>query len=531
MEKLLAIVYARVSTDRQVNEGHGLDTQVERCLQYAKSKGYKVEKIFREEGISGGLFERPAMKQLIQYLEKYPAKEYVIIVDDIKRIARGTEVHFQIKKEIYGRGSILESPNFRFEETPEGKFVETMLAATAELERNQNTRQVNQKMRARLSQGYYCFKTPPSGYKYTKDIIHGKIIQPTEPLASIYKDAIESFASGLLNTQLEVKSFIEKEYKHKNHKDTVSLNKVKRVLTTILYTGYIEYPKWDIPLVKGHHKGIITLDTYNKVQEKLNKGIKAPIRKDNNNDFPLRGFVLCCHCKKPMTASWHKGRNKRYAHYFCKNRACWVSKNELPRNLTKNVLNSYMHQQFEELLSNIKPTQEVMDLTKAILKDIWANRSTLEVNQQRKNSIHLIELTEQKNNLVNQISKTNSELLRKEYEHQVESILVEIENMKQQSQRTYSSKTFGTACEIVLARIENPIVMWQSDSYRDKRLLLEMFFDDRVTYDLEVGFGTVNLACLPRLLCLKPEENSRLVEMPGVEPGSVKALLKMFCKK
>ncbi|HLL60085.1 MAG TPA: hypothetical protein VK338_00030 [Candidatus Nitrosocosmicus sp.] len=62
----------------------------------------------------------------------------------------------------------------------------------------------------------------------------------------------------------------------------------------------------------------------------------------------------------------------------------------------------------------------------------------------------------------------------------------------------------------------------RSQNYKDKRLLLEMHFEDKIPYDLKEGFGTVGLACLPKLLCLKSEEKNQLVEMPGVEPGSVK---------
>ena len=39
-----ALVYCRVSSERQVNEGHGLDSQEQRCLAYAQGKGLTVSK-------------------------------------------------------------------------------------------------------------------------------------------------------------------------------------------------------------------------------------------------------------------------------------------------------------------------------------------------------------------------------------------------------------------------------------------------------------------------------------------------------
>lgn len=69
-----AVIYCRVSSDRQVNEGHGLNSQEKRCRDFANVKGYKVVKVFYDEGVSGGLFDRPAMKSLINYLDTNVAK-------------------------------------------------------------------------------------------------------------------------------------------------------------------------------------------------------------------------------------------------------------------------------------------------------------------------------------------------------------------------------------------------------------------------------------------------------------------------
>ncbi|MNC98631.1 hypothetical protein D3C83_166570 [compost metagenome] len=45
----------------------------------------------------------------------------------------------------------MECLNFKFEDTPEGKFIETIIAAQGELERLQGLRQTIQKMKARVA--------------------------------------------------------------------------------------------------------------------------------------------------------------------------------------------------------------------------------------------------------------------------------------------------------------------------------------------------------------------------------------------
>lgn len=132
-EPLKALVYCRVSSTKQKLEGHGLDSQETRCRHYAEGKGYTVEAVFPDDITGEGDFmKRPGMVALLGYLDAQPARErknYVVIFDDLKRFARDTEFHIKLRKAFRMRGAQVECLNFRFEDTPEGKFVETIIAA------------------------------------------------------------------------------------------------------------------------------------------------------------------------------------------------------------------------------------------------------------------------------------------------------------------------------------------------------------------------------------------------------------------
>ncbi len=75
-----AVIYCRVSSKRQVKEGHGLESQEHRCQEYAKVKGLIVEKVFPDGNITGGLFDRPAMRDLLSYLDQHKSNEYFVIL-------------------------------------------------------------------------------------------------------------------------------------------------------------------------------------------------------------------------------------------------------------------------------------------------------------------------------------------------------------------------------------------------------------------------------------------------------------------
>ena len=99
-----AIIYCRVSSARQKEEGHGLESQEHRCRQYAQLHGYEVEAVFPDDASGGGDFmKRPGMVALLSYLDAKPNENFVIIFDDLKRFARDREFHFKLKAALSAR--------------------------------------------------------------------------------------------------------------------------------------------------------------------------------------------------------------------------------------------------------------------------------------------------------------------------------------------------------------------------------------------------------------------------------------------
>ena len=59
-----AIIYARVSTARQADEGISIDSQIERSMKKAADLGANVLNVFRDEGKSGKSDRLPVLAQL-----------------------------------------------------------------------------------------------------------------------------------------------------------------------------------------------------------------------------------------------------------------------------------------------------------------------------------------------------------------------------------------------------------------------------------------------------------------------------------
>ena len=128
-ETPIAAIYCRVSSTKQVREGHGLESQESRCRDYASYKGYEVVEIFRDEGVSGGMIDRPGMQDLLAFLRKHSGDvKPVVVIDDISRLARGIEAHIQLRTAIDAAGGQLESPSIEFGDDPDSMLVENLLA-------------------------------------------------------------------------------------------------------------------------------------------------------------------------------------------------------------------------------------------------------------------------------------------------------------------------------------------------------------------------------------------------------------------
>jgi site-specific DNA recombinase len=511
-----ALIYCRVSSVSQKNDGHGLESQAYRCQQYASLKEYEVEEVFRDDYSGGGDFmKRPAMAKLLKYLDTHSRTKYVVIFDDLKRFARDTEFHIRLRQALDDRGVRPECLNFNFEDTPSGKFMETISAAHNQMEREENKDRVYKNMKARLESGYWPFNPPP-GLKNLKDD-QGKIIEylvPDQPVADILKEAIEGYAEFKLSTHENVRQFILNKYSERGIKRSLSLSGVKRMLTNVIYAGHIEYEPWGIKLMKGHHNGIISWEMFQKVQDRLNSVGRPRLRKDYSEDFPLRNFILCPECRKPCTAGWFKGKaGKRFPYYLCKQIDC--------SNPQKMIQRLELDKSFSKLVKDLKPKPKTTEMVHKFLLDVWGHRQEIEIGDKAGIAKEIANIDLKVADFMDLIGEAKSPLVVKQYELKVEKLLQEKEDLEQNMQKqNYSENNFAHIQEVVVKHLENPANMWQTKEFRRKRLLLNMYFTRGVVYNKKSGFQTPDLPLIVTVLTQKHTTKNHLVEMARVKLAS-----------
>jgi len=514
----VGLPYLRVSSKRQEIEGTGLQSQEKRCLMELSNMGIPHEKSFFDSYTGGGDFmNRPAMRSLLGYVDAHPHKKFVVIFDDLKRFARDTEFHLKLRLAFKNRGIIPKCLNYNFDDSPEGMFVETVLAASNELERKQNARQVVQKQKARLEAGYRAFPSV-KGYTRIKDPIHGKIDTQNE-FAIYVKEALEGFASMRFVHKIDGAKFLqEKGVISKKQNADKAISTFDKMLREIFYAGYIEYEPWEVSRRIGHHKSLITIDTFNKNQNRLAKNSVSFIRQDIREGFELRGLIDCASCGEKYTGAPSTGRGgKKHNYYKCANKKCEL--------YGKSIKTEDVHSHFEELLKKIKPCDEVVDLAKTIFEEVWSeemkNRSTLQDTLVQ----HKNRLESEISNFTDRISKAietgTSEIVIKQYEKQIEKIAFDLEEVEEKISITYDySIPYGTASEEVLNVLKSPYAVWKNYNIVQKQRFFFFIFESNLVYSKTAGYGTVNYSLPIRIFEEMSTSKPVDVEVGGIEPPS-----------
>jgi len=126
------------------------------------------------------------------------------------------------------------------------------------------------------------------------------------------------------------------------------------------YIAQIDIPDFGISTC-GDFEPLISEKVFFRVQGVLDGRYEVPTpRQRNDPDFPLRGYVGCESCGKPLTASWSRGRREYYAYYHCRGRCRAV-----------NISKGKLEELFVDELTRLQPTDGFMRLVKERVLSAW----------------------------------------------------------------------------------------------------------------------------------------------------------------
>jgi hypothetical protein len=132
-----------------------------------------------------------------------------------------------------------------------------------------------------------------------------------------------------------------------------------KLLRKTVYQGRVVVEDWGID-VAGDFEPLLDSETFLLAQAAITGKRPTVSRYQRNHpDFPLRRFVRCGLCSRPLTGAWSKGKRARYAYYNC------------PGCRRINVPQQQFEARFVELLDRLRPRPEVLRLLSAAVLEGW----------------------------------------------------------------------------------------------------------------------------------------------------------------
>ena len=498
------LIYTRVSSNKQVSEGNGLESQHTACLKYAAENNIKVIKTILDPGHSGKSSDRPGIDQLYKFLESR-TEDIFVIADAVDRYSRSTKDYQYFKDELAIRGGILRSPSHDYTNTePANIFLEQIKIGFAEFERLSNNERVNSRMRERLEAGFWVFK-PPVGM-----LLKDKLLIPDEINSPLIKKIYEDFANGKYSSYQAVKKSKEARLlinlKTSNPYQLGS-SFIKRMLTNKLYQGVVEYTPWDIKEVDSLNKGFITNQLFEDVQARIKKKPRRVYSVLNHEDFPLKGNLECGSCSQILRFNNSQGRSKKYPYYRCDNtKGCDAS----PKSMGRDVI----HKDFIKLLKKAAIRKEVLNLADKIMEDIFNENSTHLKGIKHHNNNKIKKLSSLKNKQLEKVIGASNPSVIKVLEKEINSIDSQIAALKEYETPDDDLMQFKLEGLNVL---KQPHVVWQSSNLTKKRMIFNLVFENNLKV-VDGRIGTAQYSLPYRLMSNKRIPKNRLVELRGIEP-------------
>ncbi len=335
-----AIIYCRVSTDKQEQDGESLEYQEEKCRQYAEMRDMDVLMVLKEA--KSGFIHYSLREQLTlarQFIRDKMAD--VIIVWDLRRFSRNFVHSAMIFEEIESHGAEIVSVSENIDNSLTGKLIRSILAWSAESEREKILEYANRHWQSRLEHNLPVGTgRAPYGWDWGNKDKTFYVVNHEEAAVrfSILHMFVELDMSirGIAHKLTEDGILPPAKSRGANVKGTAwHPSTVHMLLTDVANIGMlvickntttltpegkvVRRPTDKTKTVPDGLPAIVPVELYELAQIKLKANIsdKSHLHR-NPEDFLLKGHIYCRTCGYKMHGRYMTSRNQHvYSYYAC----------------------------------------------------------------------------------------------------------------------------------------------------------------------------------------------------------------------
>lgn len=361
-----AIVYARVSTAKQADEGLPVESQIERGHQKATAIDADVVRVFTDAGISGRTDERPAFRDAVAYCKAYNVDYFICW--STSRFARNKLDAALYKRELEKHGTRVVYVSVDLDNrTDSGWMMESMMEIFDEHYSRQVSADTLRSMMKNAQDGFFNGGRPPFGYRAVP-FGRRKRLSIEDAEASIVRDMFSMCIEGAGSKSI---SMSMNEKGRLNRGKPWAKTTVISLLKNHAYCGYIVFnrinrntkkvrPQHEWIMTKSH-EAIVSEDAFMEVQSLF--GDRAPVEGAGSphSRFVFTGLLRCAKCGATLQTESAKGRSTTYHYYNCssaqRGKGCTnrrIPAHDLDRWMIENIMDRILtNERIAEIISDI----------------------------------------------------------------------------------------------------------------------------------------------------------------------------------
>ena len=477
-----AILFARVSSKRQKDEGISLEVQEKTIAQYCKQNGFKILNTFSiDESSTRG--SRKKFHEMLDLAETCNGKVAIVVnyVDRLQRTYTDTPILEQLrlsgKIEIH---ALRENLIITKDSPAMDLTVWYMHILMANFQVNVMIDKVKSSQKENWSLGKWQ-GLAPIGYINAKDDDRKATLIIDEQRAPIIKILFEEYATGLHSLQsLWYKArelgLISKEKNHYensknyNKRTYISRNKIEDILKNPFYYGVMKVKGQLIPHI---YEPIISKALFDKVQEVFRSKSRKVFSHEQQYKaipFAFRGIIKCATCGCTITPERKIRPNKTYVTLKCSH----LRGNCQQGNVSERVV---MEQLDRELFSKLTVPTKILNMLKASVQKELDDTSTLNKNIKSRLEAELKNLENKEDNFT--VLYGDRKIREDLYNRQINAIAEEKERIKEDLKKYKDvGNDVKSTMEDVLDIIGNiPYIMKKASPTKQNELLKLLITD------------------------------------------------------
>lgn len=308
-----AVVYARVSTARQADDGLPVESQLEQCRAKAAALGARVLEVFRDDGISGRTTNRPAFQAALDYCDEQRIDYFVCWSSS--RFARN-HIDAALNKRLLEKSGVrLVFVSQDFGESDEAWMIESIVAIMDEQYSRAIAKDTRRSMAKNAVDGFWNGGNVPFGYQ-SAPVGRRKQLVPVESEALVVRMIFRWCIDGHGQKDIALRlngSGIGRRGKVWDKASVASVLRSRAVLGLIVFNDRCR------EIVTQAHAAIVTTEVWDMAKEKVGARSPRNVGGRPRSEAVFSGLLVCEACGQAMYTETATGRGDvRYHYYNCR---------------------------------------------------------------------------------------------------------------------------------------------------------------------------------------------------------------------